>query len=129
MKILCADDSKITLKMLQDLVEALGYEFLGTTNGEEAIRRVKEQHEEIALALLDWNIPPPDGLKVLQWLKDSESYRHIPVIMVTAMGHKDKVDQALQAGASHYVTKPFEAEDLAAKIRQCLKDRDEVIDA
>jgi len=120
LKILCTDDSRLTRKMIQDVIETLGCEFVGAVDGEETKRLIEKHHTDLSLVLLDWNIPGPDGLEILRWLKASDPYRNIPVIMVTAMGHQGKIDEALEAGADDYITKPFDLDDLACRIKKCL---------
>ncbi len=125
MKILCVDDSKFILKMTGDVVRSLDLETLEAEDGKEAVEMVEKHCEEIGLILLDWNLPKMDGMQVLKWIKADDRYRHLPVIMVTAMGHKEKVVEAMKAGVSEYVAKPFKPEELAQKIKYCLENRPE----
>jgi two-component system, chemotaxis family, chemotaxis protein CheY len=115
MKILGVDDSRLTRKMLRDVVESLEYEFIEAADGKEAIEQIEKHQNELNLILLDWNIPEPDGYEVLQWAK--HKCPELPVMMVTAMGQQEKVLKALKAGVNDYVAKPFSKEDLARKIQ------------
>jgi two-component system chemotaxis response regulator CheY len=123
MKILCADDSNMTRKMLEDVIQPMGYDFIHARDGLEAKAQLEKHAPELVLVLLDWNIPEPNGLEILKWMRSEESMKNIPVIMLTAMGHREKVMEALEAGVNDYVTKPFEADDLRERVRQCLPER------
>ncbi len=120
MKILSVDDSSIVRKIVQSAVGALGYEFIGAQDSDEALEILKGHHKEIALILLDWNMPGTDGYELLKMLKDNDQFKHIPVMMVTTESEKQNVVSAVKAGAINYLTKPFSNEDLLIKIMECL---------
>lgn len=118
MKILCVDDSRMSRGLLHQVVSTLDYEFVEAASGQDAMHCVLSDYEDIALVLLDWNIPEPDGLEVLKWIKGNEKFREIPVVMVTAMAHEDQMRRAVQAGADDYFIKPFDSETMAERIRE-----------
>ncbi len=120
MKILTVDDSKIMQKIVSGVIELAGYEPLRAANGEEALELLKKHHDEIALVLLDWNMPVMDGITCLIEIRAIEDYESIPVMMVTTESERSRMGQAIQAGANHYCSKPFTPEDLATKILECL---------
>jgi two-component system chemotaxis response regulator CheY len=70
---------------------------------------------------MDWNMPVLDGFQVLQILAKDSRYKEIPVIMLTSESDDTNRAQALEAGASGYVTKPFTSDDLIQVIRDTLK--------
>lgn len=125
MKILTVDDSKTIRRLISGIGATLGYEVLEAENGHEAFYVLGEHCKTIELILLDWNMPGMNGLEVLKIMKKNEDWRHIPVVMVTTEGERSHVVQAIQAGASHYMIKPFTQEDLSARIMECLGMADE----
>ncbi|MFH1147048.1 MAG: response regulator [Pseudomonadota bacterium] len=119
-KILSVDDSSVIRRIIAGTVEVLGYDTIEASNGEEALGILKEKHEEIVLVLLDWNMPGMNGLELLQQMKANTRYAQIPVMMVTTESERENIIRALQAGAKHYLTKPFTQQVLAARIMECL---------
>jgi len=120
MKILCVEDSLLSRRMVMQVVQGLGHEFIEASTGEKAIETIEERGHEIALILLDWTIPDPDGYEVLKWVKAHRDFARIPVIMVSAMAHREKVEKALSAGARAHVAKPFDPDLLAREIENAL---------
>ena len=118
-KILAVDDSKMMLRIISSTIEMLGFEPLKASNGREALELL-EKESEIALVLLDWNMPELNGMETLKAIKSNESLSDLPVMMVTTEGEKKNVVMAIQAGAKHYLTKPFNQQDLATRIMECL---------
>lgn len=119
-KILSVDDSTVIRRIIAGTVEVLGYATLEASDGEEALGILKENHKEIILVLLDWNMPGMNGFELLKKIKADERYSGIPVMMVTTESERENIIRAIQAGAKHYLTKPFTQQDLAARIMECL---------
>ncbi|MBF0369306.1 MAG: response regulator [Magnetococcales bacterium] len=120
MKLLSIDDSRIIRRIISGVGAMLGYETLEAEHGEAAFILLRERADEVGLILLDWNMPGLNGLEVLIELKKSPAWQHIPVMMVTTEGEKEYIVKAIQAGAAHYMTKPFSQEEMAAKIMEVL---------
>ncbi len=120
MKILAVDDSSTMRKIIKKAVDSLGYGFLEADNGKKALETLQKHHQEIALVLLDWNLPTKDGYATLEEIKKDVTLKHIPVMMVTTESEKANIVKALKAGATHYVTKPFTHETLLNSIKECL---------
>jgi two-component system chemotaxis response regulator CheY len=121
--ILTVDDSRIMRKIMSGAIEALGFQVLEATDGVECLAQVEAHIEEVCLVLMDWNMPNMDGLTALKRLKASEVTNTIPVIMVTTEGERGKMVEAIRAGATNYLAKPFAEEDLMTKMVECLQDR------
>ena len=119
-KILAVDDSRMMLHILSAAIETLGFQPLRASNGEEAMTILDKQPEEIALVLLDWNMPVLDGLQTLREIRKRDILKDIPVMMVTTECERAHIVEAIQSGAQHYVTKPFAAQDLAVRIMEAL---------
>jgi two-component system chemotaxis response regulator CheY len=118
-KILAVDDSKMMLRIISSTIEMLGFEPVKAANGKEALS-ILGRESDIVLVLLDWNMPELNGMETLKAIKSDENYKSLPVMMVTTEGEKKNVVRAIQAGAKHYLTKPFNQQDLATRIMECL---------
>lgn len=120
MKILSVDDSAIIRKIIKMAVEVIEYDFLEAGDGEEALKIINENYSDIALILLDWNMPGIDGFEVLKLIKTEDRFKNIPVMMVTTESEKISIIKAIQAGAIHYVIKPFTMEEVTKKMFEAL---------
>jgi two-component system chemotaxis response regulator CheY len=119
-KVLSVDDSAIVRKIIRSAVEVLNYDFLEAGDGAEALAVLEREWQETILILLDWNMPGMNGYECLVALKQHPEFQKIPVMMVTTESEKENIVKAIQAGAAHYVTKPFTIEELIKKIMECL---------
>ncbi|MCP4677218.1 MAG: response regulator [Deltaproteobacteria bacterium] len=119
-KILAVDDSKMMLRIISGTIDMLDFETLKAANGREAMEILEAQGDEVTLVLLDWNMPEMNGLETLEAIKSDDRFSSIPVMMVTTEGEKKNVIKAIKAGAKHYLTKPFNQQDLATRIMECL---------
>ena len=105
--------------MLVYTLTTIGYEAMGLDSGKELFRALANERPE--LILLDIMLPGEDGYQILSRLKDQESTREIPVIMVTAKGAEfDKV-RGLDGGADDYITKPFGMMEFIARVKAVLR--------
>jgi len=95
------------------------YNVLVAGDGHEAVQLLQEQ--SVDLILLDIMMPGFDGFSTLLLLKSDENTRRIPVIMLTAVGRKEKVIAAFRDGASGYLLKPFDKRSLKNKIEAVLE--------
>ncbi|OSM06280.1 response regulator [Magnetofaba australis] len=120
MKLLTVDDSRTIRRVISGVGAMMGYEVLEAEHGMAALELLEERADEVGLILLDWNMPGMNGLEVLQAVKKDARWQHIPVMMVTTEGEKDYIIRAIQAGACHYMTKPFSQEDMAARIMEAM---------
>ena len=120
MKILTVDDSRMMRTIIKGVIETLDYEAVEAECGTAAMEVLEKDGGEIALVLLDWNMPGMNGLEVLKAMKADDSLRHIPVMMVTTEAEKNNIVRAIQCGAVNYLTKPFQQQDLVTKIMECL---------
>ncbi len=113
MKVLVADDSGIMRKIIIRSLNSVGVtDVVEAANGQEAIDKFKEV--PVDLILTDWNMPEKSGLDVVVEIRATGS--KVPIIMVTTEAQKGQVIAAIQAGVNDYLTKPFEADDLRAKL-------------
>lgn len=113
-KILFIDDEPDLVMLMQTRLASHGYQVLSAFDGEEGLKMVQEEKPD--LILLDKIMPKMDGLEVCQRLKADPKTKDIPVMIVSASGGMDLPERCLAAGADDVIIKPFEAEDLLAKI-------------
>ena len=119
--VLVVDDATF----IRDLVKKGLRDNLPGIQIEEAVNGRKAQQllgrNPIDLILCDWEMPEMSGLELLQWCREQESLKGVPFIMVTSRGDKENVVQAIQAGVSDFIGKPFSNEQLITKVKKALQ--------
>mgnify|MGYP000061170819 FL=1 len=115
MKLLIAEDDDTSRKMLAVGLQKQGHEVVETRDGEQAWQMMQDQ-DPPRLLLLDIMMPEMDGLEVCQKIR--ENYTRDPpyIILITAMAEREDIVRGLEAGANDYVTKPYDFEELRARI-------------
>jgi PAS domain S-box-containing protein len=115
-KILLVDDRTANLLALEAVLGDSDYTLLKAQSGPEALE-VLRQHPDLALVLLDVQMPVMDGFEVARRIKDAPEFREIPIIFITAIHTEDPfVRQGYEAGAVDYFSKPFDPEILRLKV-------------
>jgi DNA-binding response OmpR family regulator len=114
--VLVVDDDVRMLRMMKRMLELEGFQVL-TAGGGEAALRIFER-ETPALVLLDIMMPDMDGYTVCRRIRE---FSQVPIIMVTAKGDDKEKVEGLEIGADDYVTKPFSASELVARVRAMLR--------
>lgn len=115
LKILVVDDFATMRKVIRNLLKQSGYEdIVEAEDGVVALRVLKAQ--KIDLVISDWNMPNMTGLELLKAVRADADLGKIPFLMVTAEALQDNVVEAVKAGVSNYIVKPFTAEVLNEKI-------------
>ena len=116
--ILVAEDEPHILKMVDFKLKSLGHRVIGAADGGEAVAAASSNQPD--LILLDVMMPVMDGFEVLRALKDEETTKDIPVIMLTAKSQERDIVTGLESGAVDYVVKPFSFPELLARINSAL---------
>lgn len=98
-------------KQLRDRIP--GSQVYDASDGNRAIAQLKKQRVDVILS--DWEMPGMSGEEFLRWVRAEESFKDTPFIMVTSRGDKDHVVQAIKAGVSDFITKPFTSDELLKK--------------
>ncbi len=115
--VLIADDEKNMRWVLGESLTAAGYDIVEAADGKEALAAVKEAEPD--LMVLDHKMPRPDGMEVLRRIRaDGHTF---PIIMLTAHGNVATAVEAMKAGATEYVTKPFDLEELKLAIEKSIR--------
>ncbi|HUT68212.1 MAG TPA: response regulator transcription factor [Dehalococcoidales bacterium] len=114
--VLVADDDVRMLRMIKRMLELEGFQVLVANNGDSALKTFDKETPD--LVLLDIMMPDMDGYAVCQRIRE---FSQVPIIMVTARGDDKEKVEGLDIGADDYVTKPFSASELAARVRAVLR--------
>lgn len=116
MRILIAEDDPVSSRLLERSLSGWGYEVVVTRNGDDALSRLQKD-DSPKLAILDWMMPGIDGLEVCRRVRKVEMVPPIYLILLTAKGTKANVVEGLKTGANDYITKPFDREELRARVQ------------
>jgi DNA-binding response OmpR family regulator len=118
LKILLVDDFKSTRNLERSMLHSIGYEnVIDAVDGEDAITKLQEE-DGINFIISDWNMPNKSGYDLLVWVRANDKFNHIPFIMATAQSEKKEMIKALKAGATNYIPKPFNKEELKSLIEK-----------
>lgn len=119
--VLVVDDIEANRDVLSRRLREQGYAVSAVKDGNLALARLRD--DAFDLVLLDIMMPEMDGYEVLRILKADQTLRHIPVIMISALGEQDSVVRCIEMGAEDYLSKPFNPVLLKARIGACLEKK------
>ena len=118
-KIVIIDDEPINIKVVEKHLRDVGYQdFITTTNSAESMALLRERMPDVVL--LDIVMPEPDGLEVLRKIRAEQRFRFLPVLILTACTDDQVKREALELGATDFLTKPVDPNDLAPRVRNAL---------
>ena len=115
MKVLIADDDKISRLLVKKLLTSIGYEVLEAEDGERAWQILQE--EPIRLIVLDWVMPKIDGTELCKRLRASKGEEYYYIIVLTGRNSSEDIIAGLQAGADDYITKPFLPQEFEMRLK------------
>ncbi len=122
-KVLVVEDSSTMRSLIATTVEDIrGLEVIEAGSGFEALRVLPK--EKIDLIVTDINMPDINGLEIIHFVKTNPLYEKIPIIIVTTDQGKEDRKKGLALGASEYITKPFDPENLKQVVKRYFKDVD-----
>lgn len=116
MRILVAEDDPVTRRILEVMLRKWGHTVFTCADGDEAWQRLQEM-DAPSLVILDWMMPCMDGVQVCQKLREKCAQQPAYIILLTAKGREEDIVTGLSAGADDYVTKPFNSEELRARVQ------------
>ncbi|MBU2631441.1 MAG: response regulator [Proteobacteria bacterium] len=119
-KVLIIDDFATMRRILKNVLKQLGFKNLVEADDGTTAWEILEG-QQIDLIIADWNMPKLTGFELLKKVRASDLHKSIPFLMVTAEAQKEQVLEAVHAGVSNYVVKPFTAEAIANKLEKILK--------
>ena len=120
MKILVVDDMVTMRRIVKNILKQLGFANVEEAeNGQEALQKLRA--DSYGFVVSDWNMPVMTGIDMLRAIRADEKLKTTPVLMVTAEAQQSNLVEAVQAGVSNYIVKPFTAEILQEKIAKIFK--------
>jgi diguanylate cyclase (GGDEF)-like protein len=114
-RILIAEDDPVSRRVLETLLKKWGHEIVVAKDGLEAVRLL-ESREAPRLAVLDWMMPGLEGVQVCQRIRQDATRPYMYLLLLTARSQKDDLVRGLESGADDYLTKPFDAQELRARL-------------
>ena len=120
MRILVVDDFATMRKVIKNLLRQTGYQ--NVTEAEDGVVALEElRSQKIDFIISDWNMPNMTGIELLRAVRADSELSSLPFLMITAESLKDNVLEAVKAGVSNYIVKPFTAEVLSEKIEKIIE--------
>ena len=117
MDVLIVDDAAAMRRIVRGLLKDLGFKNMREAeNGQLALDELKKKKADFVVS--DWNMPVMTGIELLRAMRADENLKSTPVLMVTAQAKQENIVEAVQAGASHYIVKPFNAATLLEKLNK-----------
>ncbi|MCK4428132.1 MAG: response regulator [candidate division Zixibacteria bacterium] len=115
MKILIAEDEKISRKILETTLTKAGHDVVAVEDGVKALESIRKVMPDMLVT--DWMMPDLDGLELCRRVRALDLSTYVYIILLTALTQKENIIEGLDAGADDYVTKPFERTELLARVR------------
>lgn len=116
--VLIVEDNELNMKLFHDLLEAHGYNIIGTRDGMEALRIALDRRPD--LILMDIQLPEVSGLEVTKWIKEDDRLKSIPVIAVTAFAMKGDEEKIREGGCEAYIAKPISVSHFLETVKKFL---------
>ena len=116
MKALVVDDASVARKMVGRMMTELGFEVVAAEHGQDALDKLEPSNPPDAV-VTDWNMPIMDGVELAKAIRNTEEYRHVPVLMISSEADPRRVAKALLSGVDEYLFKPVDT----AMIRERLE--------
>lgn len=120
--IIVADDDRTTIMMVQSILRTWKINCLVAHNGKDALEQTRKIRPDALL--LDVSMPDMDGFQVLAGLRSDPATRHVPVVMLTAAQSESEIVRGFELGADDYITKPFRAHEMLARIKRLVRSRE-----
>ena len=115
-RILIAEDDPVSRRVLEVFLLKRGFEVITATNGTDALE-ILEKEGAPRLALLDWMMPGMEGIQVCQKVRERNSQAYVYILLLTARSQKEDLLRGLESGGDDYLTKPFDPQELHARLR------------
>lgn len=118
-RVLVVDDEPDLLRVLQFGLQAAGYVVECASDGQEGLKKARESRPDIIL--LDLMLPKLDGYKICRLLKFDDRFKHIPIVILSARTQEGDQALALEMGANHFISKPYDFMEILGIIETLLK--------
>jgi DNA-binding response OmpR family regulator len=116
--ILIAEDERDIRDLITFTLKFAGHEITAAANGEEAVKLAKEKLPDLVIS--DVRMPKMTGYEACKAIKADETTKHIPVVILSAKGQDEEIDQGRDAGADDYLLKPFAPDELTRRVGEIL---------
>lgn len=120
MKILVVDDFSTMRRIVKNILQQLGFNNIEEAEDGAVAFKKLQNDDKIAFIISDWNMPNMMGIDLLKKVRHDDRLKNLPFLMVTAESQKENVLEAITAGVSNYIVKPFTADVLQTKIEGIL---------
>lgn len=117
--LLIVDDSASMRQMVSFTLKDAGYEVVAANNGKDALSKV--EGNGVAMVITDLNMPEMDGIEFIRQMRSKPGYKFLPIVMLTTESQESKKQAGKQAGASGWLVKPFQPEQLIDVVRKFVK--------
>lgn len=118
-KIFIIEDEPSIIQLVQHNLEKNGFLVSSSLNGNDGLKELKKFQPD--LLLLDWMLPDLSGIEICKNIRKDNSFKNLPVIMLTAKGEEEDKIKGLDSGVDDYLTKPFSFNELMARIKAVLR--------
>ena len=117
MEVLVVDDFATMRRIVKNVLKQIGFRHISEADdGKSALKAMKS--EKYDLVMCDWNMPEMPGIDLLNTVRADDELKDTPFVMVTAEAQKENILEAVKAGVSNYVVKPFTAETVEEKLKR-----------
>lgn len=120
-RILIIDDMASIRELVKNHLKAMGYKYMSEAeDGDEGLKFLIQNNspgQEIQLVISDWNMPKMKGLDLLKQLRGTQEFANLPFVLLTSESERDQVTEAVLAGVSQYVVKPFSGKVFEDKLK------------
>ena len=121
--ILIVDDEPDIVNLTEKFLKLGDFDTITSNNAKEAMKMIEENHDKIALILLDIMMPGRSGYSVLEEVKNNEKFKDILVVLFTVKSFNEDVQKGKKLGADAYITKPFSGKELLNRIKEILEKK------
>ncbi len=119
-KFLVVDDSLTMRRIVVNTLKSIGFDsVVEATDGKDAMAKLLSEGADFLIT--DWNMPEMNGLELTRWVRATNPFAEMPILMVTTRGNKEDVIEAMKVHVNNYIVKPFTAQGLKEKIDLVLK--------
>ena len=118
-KIFIIEDESSIIKLIEHNLKKNGFIVSSSVNGNDGLKELKKFHPD--LLLLDWMLPDLSGIEICKNIRKDNSFKHLPIIMLTAKGEVEDKIKGLDSGVDDYLTKPFSFNELMARIKAVIR--------
>ncbi len=116
--IMTVEDSPTMRRMIRFSLERSGYKVVEAEDGEDALKKL--ENAQVHMLLVDWNMPNMGGLNLVREVRASAEHKFVPIVMLTTETQDSKKVEARAAGATAWMVKPFETEQLISVVKKVL---------